>query len=102
MLLGNPDRNDSRVLREAEALTVAGHDVTVISQLKEGSNEPAEEQSDGVSFRRFRFSGKLFRRKGVWAYFTFGRPTERLVKRLTPDVMHAHDPIALPSAVGLR
>lgn len=53
MLVANPCVNDSRVIREAEALSRAGHDVTIIA-VRNG-DLPAFEVKNGVSYRRVPF-----------------------------------------------
>ena len=50
MLVNNPCTNDSRVIREAEALAAGGHDVTVLCRLAPGLD--TEQTVNGVVYRR--------------------------------------------------
>jgi len=50
MLVNNPCTNDSRVIREAEALAQAGHEVTVLARLAPGLDP--EQTINQVSYRR--------------------------------------------------
>lgn len=50
MLVNNACVSDARVIREAEALAGAGHDVTVLASV--GDGEPVSEVINGVSYRR--------------------------------------------------
>ncbi|MEZ5922803.1 MAG: glycosyltransferase family 4 protein [Hyphomicrobiaceae bacterium] len=50
VLIANPCTNDARVIREAEALAEAGHDVVVYAAWRPGL--PAEETRGGVVYRR--------------------------------------------------
>jgi len=50
MLVNNPCTNDSRVIREAEALAAAGHEVTVLARLAPGLD--VRHTLNGVTYRR--------------------------------------------------
>lgn len=50
VLIANPCVNDARVIREAEALAEAGHDVVVYAAWRSGL--PVEERRNGVVYRR--------------------------------------------------
>lgn len=50
MLVSNPCVNDARVIREAEAVAAAGHDVLVLAHA--GPGLPAEEQRNGFHLKR--------------------------------------------------
>lgn len=49
-LVSNPCVNDSRVIRQAEALAAAGHEVTVLA--RSGQGAPCRERVNGVAYRR--------------------------------------------------
>jgi glycosyltransferase involved in cell wall biosynthesis len=59
MLLTNPCLNDSRVLREAQALARAGHDVRVVAT--EAPGAPTSEERDGFRIVRVRAEPRLAR-----------------------------------------
>jgi glycosyltransferase involved in cell wall biosynthesis len=67
MLLTNPCLNDSRVLREAQALARGGHDVTVVAT--EWPGAPAREERDGFRIVRVpaepRLAGLVRRIRGL-------------------------------------
>ncbi len=51
MLVSNPCTHDARVIRQAEALAAAGHDVRVLAKLAPGT--AAREERHGVTFERY-------------------------------------------------
>ncbi|GAB4352667.1 MAG: hypothetical protein Kow00114_01390 [Kiloniellaceae bacterium] len=55
MLVSNPCVSDARVIREAEALAAAGHDITVLACA--GGTEAPSETVNGVSYRRLTWRG---------------------------------------------
>lgn len=55
MLVSNPCVSDARVIREAEALVAAGHDVTVLACA--GNEGVPSETVNGVSYRRLTWKG---------------------------------------------
>ena len=57
MLVNNPCRHDTRVMREAEALVDAGHSVTIYAH---GDDGPNSETRNGVEYRRMRFHQQQF------------------------------------------
>jgi len=60
MLVNNPCVSDARVIREAEALAAAGHDVTVLACA--GRGVTTAEAVNGVSYRRLAWRGQLQKR----------------------------------------
>src|SRR5271165_1854710 len=100
MLLHKSVEFDSRVRREAAALARDGHDVTVL----ELADVPAGERLDGFarssaeppSWMRRRLPFALYR-LAFLVWFVKG------VRRLRPDVVHAHDAaMLLPGIIGAR
>jgi glycosyltransferase involved in cell wall biosynthesis len=85
MLLLNPFTHDSRVEKEAATLRDAGYRVTVVARAEE--QLPRIEVRDGIGIHRVaRPRWPPFVR-----FFSHRRRMRRTVKRLRPDVIHAHD-----------
>ncbi len=106
MLLHKSVLFDSRVRREASALAAAGHDVTVLELAYVPSNAGVDggAQLDGFKRRsvlppawlRQRLPFHLYRAAFLW-WFVAG------IRRVRPDVVHAHDAaMLLPGVIGAR
>lgn len=78
MRLNNAFTHDQRVRREAEALVQAGHEVTVVADLK-GKVSPRE-TVDGIGVRRIRKTSRI-------PYWSIVKP----LRDEAADVYHAHD-----------
>ena len=94
MLVRNPFTHDSRVEKEARALLDAGCRVTVVADAADGL--PARERRAGIEVRRV---GRRLRRIPGLRYLVHEARLTRVLRRLRPDVLHAHDSNALV-AVG--
>lgn len=120
MLVNNPCVNDARVLRAAEVASEAGFETIVLAH---GTGAEADEEHvNGFRLRRLRESGastrtapppgstaflsQLVRKGKLWflqtaietsAYKSLFGPE---LKRLKPDVIHAHDLAPLPAAAA--
>lgn len=94
LLENNSYPGDVRVLNEAEALTRAGHRVTVIAPRGEG--EPAREEVGGVRVRRFRLPHTPDTVAGIAAEYAiahvqlYARGAVELLRGA--DVVHLHNP----------
>ncbi len=106
MLLHKSVQFDSRVRREASALAAAGHEVTVLelAPVPVGEGEGGSARLDGFTRRsvlppawlRQRLPFHLYRAAFLWC-FVAG------VRRVRPDVVHAHDAaMLLPGILGAR
>ena len=100
MLLHKSVEFDSRVRREASALARAGHEVVVL----ELTEVPAEAHLDGFTRRsvlppawlRRRLPFHLYRAAFLWSFVAH-------VRRVRPEVVHAHDAaMLLPGVIGAR
>ncbi len=101
MLLHKSVEFDSRVRREASALARAGHEVTVL----ELAPVPADARTmDGFTRRsvlpqawlRRRLPFNLYRAAFLWSFVAH-------VRRVRPDIVHAHDAaMLLPGILGAR
>ena len=100
MLLHKSVEFDSRVRREAAALASAGHEVTVL----ELAAVPKGARMDGFARRsvlprawlRRRLPFNLYRGAFLWCFIAG-------VRRVRPDVVHAHDAaMLLPGIIGAR
>ncbi|MDP2182857.1 MAG: glycosyltransferase [Actinomycetota bacterium] len=78
MRLNNAFTHDRRVRREAEALVEAGHEVTVVADLK--GNVPAGESVAGIRVHRIRKTSRI-------PYWSIIAP----LRAEAADVYHAHD-----------
>lgn len=78
MRLNNAFTHDERVRREAEALVGAGHDVTIIADLK--GDVPADETIAGIHVHRIRKTSPI-------PYWSIISP----LRAQTADIYHAHD-----------
>lgn len=115
MLLHKSVQFDSRVRREASALARAGHEVTVLELAEVGghlelaevgghSRSAGEATMDGFTRRsvlppawlRRRLPFHIYRAAFLW-WFVLG------IRRVRPDVVHAHDAaMLLPGILGAR
>lgn len=85
---------DARVIRYAEALSHAGHEVTVICL--QDPNEPTVEHVNGVEIQRVKFErrrgGKLwYILEYVWAFVLFAIRLTQLEFKQHFDVVHIHN-----------
>jgi glycosyltransferase involved in cell wall biosynthesis len=85
---------DARVIRYAEALAGAGHEVSVVCL--QDPNDPPTERVNGVDIHRVRFErrrgGKLwYMWEYVWAYVLFWFKLTRLELRQHFDIIHVHN-----------
>jgi glycosyltransferase involved in cell wall biosynthesis len=101
MLLHKSVEFDSRVRREAKALSAAGHDVTVLHLAPTPVAQAVAREGYAVASaeppRPLRRLPAGLRRLAFMAKFVAG------VRRLRPDVVHAHDAAMLaPGLVGAR
>jgi glycosyltransferase involved in cell wall biosynthesis len=85
---------DARVIRYAEALAEAGHEVTVVCL--QDPNDPPTERVNGVEIHRVRFErrrgGKLwYIWEYVWAFVLFWFKLSRLELKQHFDVVHVHN-----------
>ncbi len=101
MLLSDRDIGDSRVRREAAAIAAAGHEVTVLSQLKRKGSSPRYEVEDGVLYWRTRYHRIKPLFLNLPLTFGLGRWAIRFIDEIDPDIIHAHDLMTLPIAVRL-
>lgn len=92
MLLSNPHRPDPRVLWEAEALTGAGHRVTLIAWDRQ-AELPARQSEDGLEIIRIHSARSSYGAglKQVLHIPSFWRAAVQLGRPLYPDVVHSHD-----------
>lgn len=90
MLVRNPFTHDSRVEKEAATLHGAGYRVTVVADAAAGL--PLLEVRDGTTVRRVPRRGP--RIPGV-SFLAHELRLARILGRLQPDVLHAHDSNAL-------
>jgi glycosyltransferase involved in cell wall biosynthesis len=119
MLVNNPCVADGRVIRASEVAAAAGFE-TIVLALGSG-NEPAEEERNGVLLRRLRaeaetaFVGlglqrgklgvftELVRKGRLWVCQSYLEARdiraifEPELKRLRPQIIHAHDLATLPA-----
>ncbi|HUF07095.1 MAG TPA: glycosyltransferase family 4 protein, partial [Candidatus Binatia bacterium] len=98
MLVRNPYTHDTRVEKEARTLTDAGHEVTVVADAAPGL--PAREARDGAQVIRVARRGPSL--PGL-RFLVHEARLQRILRRLEPDVLHAHDSNALiPVALAAR
>lgn len=98
----NTVTDDVRVMREADALSAAGYDVTVVGLARE-HGQLSDMTDSGVRVHRVRFSAWfvpsrpkiLFLGKYLWAMFI---GTARLA-RIRADIYHAHEIETLPACL---
>lgn len=95
MLLLNPFTHDSRVEKEAATLLEAGYRISVVALAADGL--PTRELRAGVDVIRVQRPGwpPLLR------FFLVRRRMARVVLRLRPDAIHAHDTETLDIAGGV-
>lgn len=108
MLVWNDFRHDARVLKEAQTLVSAGHEVTVHALLATGITPAEQTLGDGLSVRRIPRSpwevpgpGKPSAAGLAWKIATRLLTHARFAWRLArqhADVVHAHDVNVLPTA----
>lgn len=95
MLVRNPYTHDTRVEKEARTLVGAGHRVTVVADAALGLRR--RESRDGTTV--LRVSRSAVKLPGL-RYLLHELRLIRVLRRLRPDVLHAHDSNALlPVAV---
>ncbi len=98
MLVRNPYTHDTRVEKEARTLIDAGHEVTVVADAAPGL--PAREARDGAQVVRVARRGPSL--PGL-RFLVHEARLHRILRRLEPDVLHAHDSNALiPVALAAR
>ena len=98
MLVRNPYTHDSRVEKEAATLRDAGYRITVVADAAAGL--PEREERDGTTVRRVARVGP--RIPGL-SYLLHEWRLSRLLTRMRPDIIHAHDSNALlPVAIAAR
>ena len=90
MLVRNPYTHDTRVEKEARSLAAAGYRVTVVADA--GAGLPEHERRDGIEVRRVARRGP--RLPGLRFVLHEAR-LFRVLRKLGPDVFHAHDSNAL-------
>ena len=99
MLLHKSVEFDSRVRREASALAQHGHEVIVL----EVADAARAEQLDGFTRRPRRSPAALRRLSAQLHRAVIVTRFVRELRRLRPDVVHAHDAaMLLPGLVGAR
>ncbi len=102
MLLSNPFKPDPRVLKEAETLVGAGHEVTILAWDRE-MKYPAEEERDGIKIVRISVPGGYGESssflRGIAGYYLRALKWARTE---TYHVVHANDFDTLPLAVMLK
>jgi glycosyltransferase involved in cell wall biosynthesis len=103
MLLSNAFRPDPRVAREADALTQAGHRVTIVCWDREGQY-PAHEVIDGYWLKRIQSVRTVYGAGSRQMLYTprFWRAAVRGVQDLAPDVVHCHDLDTLPAGWWIK
>ena len=103
MLLSNAFRPDPRVAREAEALTQAGYQVTVVCWDREGQLT-SREMVDGYQVERIQNVRTVYGAGARQLLYTprFWRAAARRVQALQPDVIHCHDLDTLPAGWWLK
>lgn len=107
MLLSKPLNEDPRVVREANSLQDAGHDVVVLQWARFDPEAAREDEIAGIRVVRFRlpFFGRalptmLLRTPAWWGSAT--KQAGRLHKEEAFDVVHAHDLDTLPVGVRMK
>ena len=90
MLVRNPYTHDTRVEKEARSLAAAGYRVTVVADARPGL--PEHERRDRIEVRRVARRGP--RLPGLRFVLHEAR-LFRVLRKLGPDVLHAHDSNAL-------
>lgn len=96
MLLRNPFTHDSRVEKEATTLTRAGYRVTIVAEAR--PELPDFEERDG--YRVIRVARGPARRVGM-RMLEYRRRLMRALRRVDPQVIHAHDANALEPAAAV-
>lgn len=104
MLLDNSFRPDPRVLREALALTQAGHRVTIYAWDRDmGLDRPAQERIEQVEVVRLPIKSKQqLGPRQIPRYLAYAWRVFWLVRRGSFDVVHCHDLPNLPVGVMLK
>ncbi len=85
MLLDNPYSNDRRVFTEAETLSYAGHDISVVAV--KSSEFPDFENKNGVKIYRF-LESDIFDIKKPKVYHKYAK---EIIEKFDFEVIHAHD-----------
>ena len=98
MCLRNPYTHDTRVEKEARALSGAGFSVTVVCDFAAGLAQ--SELRDGVRIVRVKRSGPSI---PGWRFLHHGRTLTRALVETRPQILHAHDSDTLgPVAAAAR
>jgi len=101
MLLSNPFRPDTRVLKEAESLLAVGYAVTIVCWDRQAEYTPEEVHTSGLRVLRIQNvpssygvgTGQIVRLVRFWqASFPY-------LKNLRPDLIHCHDFDTLPAGL---
>jgi len=97
MLLDNPFRPDLRVLKEAEALTAAGHQITIIAWDRDkGINLPSQETLNGIRINRITSkTGKQLGLRQIPHFLAYGWRAFQFAFKQKYDVVHCHDFLTL-------
>jgi len=103
MLLSNAFRPDPRVAREAEALTQAGHQVTIICWDRQ-AELPPQEIVDGYQVIRVQDVHTIYGAGVRQILYTprFWRAAVQHIRDLHPDIIHCHDLDTLPAGWWLK
>jgi glycosyltransferase involved in cell wall biosynthesis len=102
VLVSNDVVHDARVLKEAQALVRAGHEVTFIGWDR-GAKASRMEITDGITIHRIRTEG--FMRalgKDLFRIPLWWQKVERLALSMAVDVVHCHDLDSLPIGVRMK
>ena len=98
MLLSNPFRPDTRVLKEAESLAAAGYRVTILCWDRQAELPRAETLPSGVAIERIHHvrSGYGIGFRQLLRLPRFWLALLTRLRRLRPDLLHCHDFDTLP------
>lgn len=108
MVLKNPFPPDIRVEKEARSLLASGHDVHLLALARDGSDEPLEEDVEGIHVRRVRREAspvpKAYGISLLVFHLTFRDPfwtrrIRRWVREEGIEALHAHDLVILGPAI---
>jgi glycosyltransferase involved in cell wall biosynthesis len=101
MLLSNPFRPDPRVLKEAESLAQAGHQVTVLCWDRANKYKPEERLGSGVQITRVQNvpSGYGIGLRQLVRLPRFWLAIIPFLRQLQPDIIHCHDFDTLPAGL---
>ena len=104
MLLDNPFRPDQRVLREAEALTIAGHQVVIFAWDRDiGVNRRVQETCNGIHIIRIPIkTDQQLGLRQIPRFLVFMWRIFWSVLKGEFDVIHCHDFLTLPIGVFVK